>query len=85
MSYFDNGGPAFPVHPELASKVRGVFSHYDCGMSLRDWFAGMAMQSLLTAYSNTGDDAVLIENDECETIAVVAYEMADAMIGQWSK
>jgi hypothetical protein len=42
----NSGGSAFPVDPS-ADK----YSNYDfCkGMSLRDWFAGMALQGLISA------------------------------------
>jgi hypothetical protein len=53
-----DGGPAFPPNPNDAE-----------GMSLRDWFAGMAMQGLL---ANCGADS--------EQIAKKAYEYADAML-----
>ena len=51
----DDGGPAFP---------NPYYSDVD-GMSLRDWFAGMAMQIVF---------------GEPEEIANSAYELADAML-----
>ncbi len=53
----DYGGAAFPSTNRL-------------GMTLRDWFAGMALQAMLS-------DWVFGEN---EPQAQVAYKMADAMI-----
>ena len=59
------GGPAFP-HSRLGS---------DCdGMTLRDWFAGMAMQALLPDVSNPPDEHWKYG------VALDAYAMADAML-----
>lgn len=63
----DDGGSAFPV-------VGGT--KHD-GMSLRDWFAGMALQGVIakhpTRYSPTGDPIDM-------EIALGAYDYADAML-----
>jgi hypothetical protein len=56
----NDGGPAFPVYNG---------SLHD-GASLRDWFAGMAMQGLLTH-----DDEGLIPETARD-----AYRYADAML-----
>jgi len=58
-------GPAFPVFPHEAH------AHVEPGMSLRDWFAGMAI-----ARFESGND------EEC---AQWCYELADAMIAARSK
>jgi hypothetical protein len=69
----NDGGSAFPMgyHPEGNNADH-------TGMSLRDWFAGMAMQGLLSKdyYSFTSDldDAV-----------IQAYKVADAMIAERKK
>ena len=72
----DTGGPAFPV-PGLHEN-----NDYD-GMTLRDYFAAKAMQSILLHY----DAATSFEEDEVNDsegmpslIAVDAYIMADAML-----
>lgn len=59
MSMVYNGGPAFPT------------AHKDVGMTLRDWFAGMALASAvhLARGSMTVDD-----------MAQVMYRVADAML-----
>jgi hypothetical protein len=44
------------------------------GMDLRDWFAGIAMQGLLTGLLADGQDV------KWESIAVDAYRQADAML-----
>ena len=72
-----DGGPAFP-HREYESRP---FYH---GMTLRDWFAGMAMQGLLsgllaaTGNNDTGGD--WLESDQW--VPAQAYLIADAMIGE---
>ena len=56
----DEGGSAYPTnHQEQMS-----------GMTLRDYFAGQAMQGYIVG----------TENPKYDYIAAVAYEMADAML-----
>lgn len=60
------GGPAFPF-------VSGDMTMY--GMSIRDYFAGIAMQALIEKY-------------DCEPkgeTAMEAYEYADAMLAERDK
>ena len=61
-----DGGPAYPT---------SFFS--DPGMSLRDWFAGKAMQGMLSA-----DEATLDIDGEMLGIkrARTAYAIADALL-----
>jgi hypothetical protein len=64
----DTGGPAFPsTHPH---------GRKDC-VSLRDWFAGMAMQGLLACpvQPQSGPDMYVRD----------AYTLADAMLKERSK
>lgn len=56
------GGPAFPT----------TDNRYEDGMSLRDWFAGLAMQGLLAADADLERTA--------SSIAAMAYEQADMML-----
>ena len=65
MSEKDDGGPAFPcdsTNKQLPTQ---------CGMSLRDWLAGQALnqRKMLSTGSWYADDA-----------AREAYEIADAML-----
>ena len=67
MSKENDGGPAFPsifTQPGVRAED---------GMSLRDWFAGMALQGTLGA---------LGENDYLKAafVARAAYAYADAML-----
>jgi len=74
----NTGGPAFPGKQKslmIQSEHIGIASEYEIehnGMTLRDWFAGMAMQGICAS----GPD---ISNP---VIAAEAYALADAMIKQ---
>lgn len=73
MNNKDTGGPAFPVHPDMAAQLGCVPSSSDAGMSLRDYFAAKAMQALITA----PNVRPMIEDGE---VSGWAYKMADAMM-----
>jgi len=69
----DDGGPAFPcdsTNKQLPTQ---------CGMSLRDWFAGQALAGIMANYK-------FMENirqgfgSTLPHIPEAAYEMADAML-----
>ena len=67
MSKPKDGGPAFPIPGHK-------------GMSIRDYFAAKAMQSIAAKIFedlNKGDDS---PEQALEIVASVAYNMADAMI-----
>jgi len=63
MSNTNTGGPAFPSHGSM-----GEVAHE--GMTMRDYFAAKAMQSLITVQFQTK------QAQSAET----AYEWADAML-----
>lgn len=75
-----DGGPAFPVDEvcELDITVRPRSD----GLSIRDWFAGLAMQAMTASpalmEAVTGPDAGA--GRHFERLARKAYEQADAMI-----
>ena len=70
----DTGGPAFPfVFDDMATRSRQVYT----GMSIRDWFAGKAMQGLLADRS--------WEAATTYQVAGFAYTLADAMLKERSK
>ena len=75
MSTPDTGGPAFPC-PELGFRDVGDHAAYP-GMTLRDYFAAKAMQALMNPHFTTNAMRELYETD---SIAVAAYEQADAML-----
>jgi hypothetical protein len=67
--------PAFPV---------GCNTNPDCdaaGMTLRDWFAGMALQGMIASPRLSH----LADNTPCTTpprLAAFAYELAEAMLAE---
>lgn len=71
MATVNDGGPAFPVESTDHAKY-GI-----AGMSLRDWFAGMALQGMLAASDGCGG--------EYRSTSEQAYRFADAMIAQRDK
>jgi hypothetical protein len=62
----NTGGPAFPVCD--AARIHNLE-----GMTLRDYFAAKAMQSIL-------DQKDTHDGRECDSAAWMAYRMADAML-----
>jgi hypothetical protein len=69
MSYTKNGRHAFPIPLQPGQSWQGMAP---CdGLSMRDWYAGMAVQGLLS------DSGVQGTPDE---FAQRAFEVADAMI-----
>jgi len=76
LETYDNGGSAFPVpltfspngNPTTAGEYFSVDGN---GMSLRDYFAAMALQ---------GNHGNFQENCTPETLAKQCYEIADAML-----
>lgn len=76
MSKKDTGGNAFPAI-SMSGSSGEYFPVTESGMSLRDWFAGMAMQGL--------NAAEWTQDMKANTIASVAYDCADAMIAEREK
>jgi len=76
----NDGGPAFPNHYEDRT-MKGVRNTVVAdGMSLRDWFAGMALQGLLAMCAGPQ-----ISGATAEVTAKIAFEHADAMIAEGNK
>ena len=84
MTKHDDGGPAFPgfgqvfttdgqgrTQPQAAWGIEGA-----SGMTLRDWFAGQAMNTLRSQLMGRGSDA---------DVAARCYEIADAMLAERAK
>ena len=76
----DDGGPAFPVPPDQAyatgmSLCDGTaVCAAGTGMSLRDWFAGMALQGMFASCREDWDET------DFDITAEMAYQSADAML-----
>lgn len=90
----DDGGPAFPGLPSLISASEFVdgdrtdksteFDIHDeylqCGMSLRDWFAGQAIISFRIQFSSKLEPENAQLKEAAEKTALYAYKIADAML-----
>lgn len=74
----DDGGPAFPVSCSADGVPLGVSYQNTDGMTLRDWFAGVALQGILAANAKCSEEV----NDKNVDFVVAreAYASADAMI-----
>lgn len=68
----DNGYPAFPV--TAGNQV------YATGISVRDWFAGMALQGCLSYSHNNESWGDFHNNSTKDETAKHCYEYADAML-----
>lgn len=64
-----DGGPAFPSEYTERDKFGHPHIHYAKGMSLRDYFAGQALASIVDG-----------RWQHCEAYAEAAYRYADAML-----
>lgn len=74
-----DGGPAYP------QRVHSGMTYTDHpGMTLRDWFAGQAMASLILVPA-TAAIARQDGNLPSKTLALAAYEAADAMLAAREK
>jgi len=69
VSVMDDGGFAFPMTASTGDPRDGVYCQN--GMTLRDWFAGQALQGILAGTRN---------GDKPANWAKAAYLIADAMI-----
>ena len=75
----NDGGPAFPVpmftrQADGQPMTAGEFFEGGNGMTLRDWFAGMALQGM---FSNS---SIIDTFSAHKTMSDEAYKVADAMI-----
>lgn len=76
LSFTTNGGPAFPLVFDCGDGTREIYS----GMSLRDWFAGMAMQSVISTWPHVQNSGIQSESELLRITAEAAYRFADAML-----
>lgn len=69
----NNGGPAFPFGRQVnESRGQPINSYHNDGMTLRDWFAGQAL-----------NDTYLADFDgPPESVADHCYAIADAMLAR---
>lgn len=90
MTTIKDGGPAFPRLGSLHDCRPGekIAKYSADGMSLRDYFAGLAMQAWLGDNQSCRSLAGVAEKKGIpadEYIATQAYAMADAMLAQREK
>lgn len=78
MTTKKDGGPAFPTSEPKYGQMINVGA-----MSLRDWFAGMALQSYMAAYHEA--HVMVIAEYQIPEVAETAYKIADAMIVEREK
>ncbi len=75
MEKIEDGGTAFPyVAADRSGYFGGKVSADNCGMSLRDWFAGQVLGHLAAQPDGS-------RRRDCKT----AYEYADMMIEERAK
>jgi hypothetical protein len=81
MAKTNTGGPAFPVFPDTAIGHAGAFR----GMTMRDYFAAKAMQSLIAgSFTEIGQEGIEANRQTFQNIedlmAETSYKYADAML-----
>ena len=74
----NDGGPAFPR--PLSKLSPEEFSVEQDGMSLRDWFAGMALQGLLAATEPDDYGKSSIDDGVRACLVRESFRAADAML-----
>ena len=85
----NDGGPAFPKPTSERHFPDGEvdINSYDFaerGMSLRDWFAGQALNGWLASFP-PGNKVYTGDRDCGEAVAELAYYFADAMLTEREK
>ncbi len=64
-----DGGQAFPI-PEVRDEFGDIVQRVQPGMTLRDWFAGQAITSVVAKMPYL----------DCDQSAAACYRIADAML-----
>jgi hypothetical protein len=75
-----DGGPAFPTTGETDAFGENLYA-FTPGMTLRDWFAGQALNGMLSHQRRYVPRSGASVNWH-EAIAEEAYEIADAMLAK---
>ena len=71
-----DGGPAFPMPSGPEPRV-DEFTHYNEGLSVRDYFAAKAMQGIITTKYYF---EIVGKNNKRAALSTTAFAIADAMI-----
>ena len=74
----NDGGPAFPYYDT-------VTGHTQEGMTLRDWFAGHVMASVMTNAEGLVEISKEDRMDLLGVAAEISYDCADAMLEERKK
>lgn len=78
MTKKNDGGPAFP---RAAGQTERGFNRPQDGMSLRDWFAGQALDALIEDICRPSEYETADKAEHPrQTVARRAYAIADAML-----
>lgn len=77
MSNKENGGPAYPAPDAARARFGETESDAFMGMTLRDYFAAKAMQTVLAADVKSAYSVI--------GVAAEAYSIADAMLEERAK
>lgn len=81
----NDGGPAFPLHPDVLDVDGNAAVKWISGMSLRDWFAGQVIAGWFASDEGLRTAARLPSYAESaeydlDYIARQAFKLADAML-----
>lgn len=71
-----DGGPAFPIHPSMRASDDQSSAE---GMTLRDWFAGQALATVINRYAYDNHAGIGVDHLP-RNCAAHAYRIADAML-----
>jgi hypothetical protein len=77
-----DGGTAFPLYGDYTdnSETTHYLDYLQRGMSLRDYFAGRAMQCFKAEMDETDLSDMKVRKEIAKSIAIMSYEIADAML-----
>lgn len=71
----NDGGPAFP---ESSHNQQGRYETFQKGMTLRDWFAGQAINGMMLHVLDL--KATINDREMDKIVSKACYELADAML-----
>ena len=80
----NDGGPAFPTEARTLFPTNKA-SFWCDGMSLRDWFAGMALQGLLSNFDLFDDEDSTLSTKYEGNAVRMAYAIANEMLKEREK
>ena len=80
----DTGGYVYPMVnseglPGVETSIGG--DKFATGITRRDYYAGLAMQGLVSGFSNSGEDSSI----NLPGLAISSYKIADALILEGKK